>query len=117
MSLFNLFSKPEAGPSRGATIQLRCCNLSPSNYARAVNLIEKTGIKGVMEMTPDGKIKLDLEGPHTTIEKILNDAQRTLFGCTCESELVWKPFANKHNVFVARTYLAVKAPPCDKQKP
>jgi hypothetical protein len=117
MSFLNIFSKPETGPSRGASIMLRCSNLSPSNYARATSAIEKTGIKGVMEITSDGKIALDLEGPHTTIEKLLSDTQYSLFGCPCESELVWKPFANKYSMFIARPYMVVKAPPSDKNKP
>jgi hypothetical protein len=115
MSIFGLFSKTDTSPARGASIELRCCNLSPQNYFNAAKAIENSGVKGIMEMTPNGKIKLDIEGPFETIEKLMSKTQSSLLGCTCENELTWKPFANRHRTFLAHPFLVVKSPPCDKR--
>lgn len=117
MSFSNIFSKPEAGPSRGASLVLRCSNLSPSHYQNAAQAIEKMGLKGFMEMSKDGKITIDIEGPHEVVEKLLNLAEKTLFGCACETELVWKPFANKYSRFIAHPYFAAQPPTSDKKPP
>lgn len=116
MSIFSFFSKKEEGTFRAASIVVRCSGLSPLYYDRATKAIEKTGIKGVMEMMPGGKIKLDLQGPPSTIEKLLADTERSLFGRACESELVWKPLTTKSRVFAALPYVAAKTLPANEKK-
>ena len=117
MSFFNLFSKPDSSPHRGASITLRCANLQPSYYQNAAQTIKKMGLKGTMGMTKDGMIKVDVEGPSSAIGELLNLTESTLFGCPCESELVWKPLGNKFRTFVALPYVAAQPPSSDQKPP
>jgi hypothetical protein len=101
---------------RGAVLQLQCSGLLPTNYYSAAKKIEATGLQGVMNMTKEGKIVIEVEGGHSVIEKLVKEIDRMLFACACQTELTWVPFANKYHTFVAHPFVAAEPPAGDKRK-
>ena len=95
-TILNRIFTEEPVHQNAAMIDIECMHISPSAYSEAARKIEKLGLRGILKSLPEGKVKLDLEGPHAMIEQLTRDLDAgRIFSLPCKNEVVWGRFQNK----------------------
>ena len=91
----------------GATIFLRHFPMHPALYARVTSFMRRTGLAGAIEVESYGIVRIMVEGPHDTIQGLLNDIDAIPgFDAPLETDMQWTPFKNAYRGFTVGLFQA-----------